>query len=71
MRGNSPSWAGTRPEDDDQVVPFIMVDKSDGAIDSKDNIFKAESPAKLERLIQTQKNTHYKVRKEKAYAYLQ
>ena len=48
-----------------------MVEKSDGTIDCISNVSKARAPAKPERVIQTWKNPHEKVRKEKAYAYVQ
>ena len=43
------------PEVDDQVVPVIMVEKSDGTIDCISNVSKARAPAKPERVIQTRK----------------
>ena len=58
-------------EADDPVVPVITVEKSDGTIDWIDNSFKEGAPAKPERVIQTQKNPHGKVRKEKLYAYVE
>ena len=51
------------PEADDQVVPFIMVDKSYSKIDCIYNVFKAGDLSKSERLIQTWKNPHEKVSK--------
>ena len=52
------------PEAGDQVVPFIMVDTSDGTIDCIYDVFKSGAPDKSERVIQTRKNPHDKVRKE-------
>ena len=48
-----------------------MVERLDGTIYCICNIFKAGAPVKPERLIQIRKNTHDKVRKEKAYAYFE
>ena len=52
------------PEAGDQVVTFIMVDTSDGTIDCINYVFKSGATAKSERVIQTRKNPHDKVRKE-------
>ena len=57
------------PEADDKVVPVILVDESDGTIYCIDNFFRAGALAKPERIVQTWKNHHEKVRKEKAYAH--
>ena len=59
------------PETNDQVVPVIMVGKQDDTIDCIDNVLKAGVPAKPERLIQNRKKPHVKVRKERAYAYIE
>ena len=52
------------PEANDMVVPVIMVEKLDGTIDCMDDVFGSGAPAKPERVIQTRKNPHEKVRKE-------
>ena len=59
------------PEDDDQVVPVIMVEKSYGTIDCINNVFKSEVMDNPEILTQKWKNPHDKVRKEKAYEYVE
>ena len=59
------------PEADDQVVPVITVDKLDGTIECINIFFTEVAPDKPERVIQTRKNTHDKVRKEKTYAYVE
>ena len=59
------------PEAYDQAVPFIMVEKSDGTIDYIDHVLTAVDQSKPERLIQTRKKSHDKVRKEKSYEYVE
>ena len=53
------------PETDDQVVPFSMVEKLDITIGCINNVFKLGVPSKPKIVIQTWKNTHDKVIKEK------
>ena len=58
-------------EADDQAAPVIMVEKSDGTIDCIDHVLTAVDQSKPERLIQTRKKSHDKVRKEKSYEYVE
>ena len=48
-----------------------MVEKLDGTIYCINDVFNAGAPDKPERVIQTWKNPHEKVRKEKVYSYVE